>query len=66
MAKQRKGFYFGGDATTNGKPFTVGSLNFIKANAGKLPAKSIANILHRPVQAVQGQARKLGVSLSVR
>lgn len=66
MAKQRKGYYFGGETTTNGKPFTTGSLTFIRKNAGKIPAKSIANILHRPVQAVQAQARKLGVSLSVR
>jgi hypothetical protein len=64
MAKQRKGYYFGGETTTSGKPFTEGSLRFIKKNARKLPAKSIANILHRSVQSVRSQAKKLGVNLT--
>lgn len=58
--------YFGGNVTTSGKPFTQGSLLFIVNNAGKLSAQSIANILHRSVASVRYNARKLGVSLSVR
>lgn len=61
MSGNVKGYYFGGESTNAGKPFTVGSLNFIKKNAGKLPAKSIANILHRSVNSVYAQGRKLGV-----
>jgi len=63
---QTKGFYFGGETTTPGKPFTEGSLNFIKLNAGKMSVTSIANILHRPVSSVVSQGKKLGVTKKLR
>lgn len=53
-----------GKATILTKPLTTGSYQFIYRNAGKMSAKSIANILHRPVQTVYAAARKIGVSLS--
>jgi hypothetical protein len=62
MSGNVKGRYFGGESTTSGKPFTEGSLNFIVKNAGKISAKSIANILHRSVNSVYAQGRKLGVA----
>jgi len=58
---QKNGYYYGGETTTSGKPYTEGSLLFIKNNAGKLPVRSIANILHRTVGSVRVQAKRLGV-----
>lgn len=51
-----------GMATVLTKPLTFGSYNYIAANAGYMTAKSIANVLHRPVTQVYAAARKLGVS----
>lgn len=53
-----------GMATRLDKPLTDGSYEFIFRNAGLMSAKSIAAILHRPVNQVYSAARKLGVSLS--
>lgn len=52
-----------GKATKLTKPLTAGSIGFIIENAGKLSAKNIANILHRPVKTVQSVASRFGVSL---
>lgn len=54
-----------GKATRLSKPFTTGSVMFVINNAGKITAKNIAEILHRPVSQVRTVARKYGVSLSV-
>lgn len=52
-----------GKATKLNKELTIGSIDFIIRNAGKLSAKNIASILHRPVKTVQSAASRLGVSL---
>jgi len=57
---------FYGKNTRNGKPLTQGSVNFIARNAGKMTTKSMASVLHRPVQTVKSVALKLGVSLRVK
>jgi len=54
-----------GKATKLSKELTVGSLEFIINNAGKLTAKNIAAILHRPVKTVQSVASRFGISLKV-
>ena len=55
-----------GTSTKTRKPFTAGSVNFIVSNAGKLSAKSIANVIHRTEKSVRRKAEKLGLSLKVR
>jgi hypothetical protein len=52
-----------GKATKLNKPLTVGTVEFIVKNAGLLPAKSIAAIIHRPLKTVQSVASRFGVSL---
>jgi hypothetical protein len=52
-----------GKATKVGKKLTTGSIDFIVRKAGKIPAKSIAAILHRPLKTVQSVASLVGVSL---
>jgi hypothetical protein len=52
-----------GKATKLSKPLTAGSYAFIVRKAGKMSAKSIAAILHRPVQTVHAAARRLGITL---
>lgn len=52
-----------GKATKLNKPLTVGTMEFIVKNAGLLPAKSIAAIIHRPLKTVQSVASRFGVSL---
>lgn len=52
-----------GKATKLNKEFTVGSIDFIITNAGRISAKNIAAILHRPVGTVQNVASRLGISL---
>jgi hypothetical protein len=52
-----------GKATRLNKKLTVGTLDFIITNAGKMSAKSIAAIIHRPVKTVQSVASRFGVSL---
>ena len=59
---QQKGFYYGGSWTYPGKKYTESSLKFIKSNAKRMKAKSVANILHRPVRSVRKQAVKLNVT----
>lgn len=54
-----------GKATKLNKPFTGGTFAFIARKAGKMTAKNIANVLHRPVTQVYTAARKMGLSLSV-
>ena len=54
-----------GKATRLSKPLTLGSMKFIVANAGKMSAENIANILHRPVSTVRSAARRVGVSLAL-
>ena len=54
-----------GKATKLSKELTVGSLEFIINNAGKMTAKNIAAILHRPVKTVQSVASRFGISLRV-
>lgn len=55
-----------GTNTRTGKKFTSGSVNFLTSNAGKMSAKSIANILHRTEKSVRRKAEKLGLSLKVK
>jgi hypothetical protein len=52
-----------GKATRLSKKLTVGTVEFIIKKAGKIPAKSIAAIIHRPVKTVQSVASRFGVSL---
>ncbi len=52
-----------GKATRLSKKLTVGTVEFIIEKAGKIPAKSIAAIIHRPVKTVQSVASRFGVSL---
>lgn len=54
-----------GKATKASKQLTTGSIEFIINNAGKLTAKNIAAILHRPVKTVQSVASRFGISLKV-
>jgi hypothetical protein len=54
-----------GKATKLKKPLTVGTLDFIVRNAGVIPAKSIAAIIHRPLKTVQSVASRFGVSLRI-
>jgi hypothetical protein len=54
-----------GKATKLNKPLTAGTVAFIIENAGKLAAKDIAAIIHRPLKTVQGAASRLGLSLRV-
>lgn len=56
--------YYGGNVTSKGKPFTNGSILFIKKNAKKMSAKSIANVLHRSVNSVRSKAKSLNIQLS--
>lgn len=48
------------------KKFTERSVNFIRKNAGKMSAQSIANVIHRSEKSVRRKAEKLGISLRVR
>lgn len=52
-----------GKSTVLNKPLTQGSLEFIIKNAGKMTAKNIASVIHRPVKTVQSVASRFGVSL---
>ena len=52
-----------GKATRLNKKLTVGSVEFILNNAGKMSAKNIAAVIHRPVKTVQNVASRFGVSL---
>lgn len=52
-----------GKATKLNKKLTVGTIDFIVKNAGVIPAKSIAAIIHRPLKTVQSVASRFGVSL---
>lgn len=54
-----------GKSTRLNKKLTVGTVNFILTNAGKLNAASIANIIHRPVKTVYSVASRNKVSLKV-
>lgn len=54
-----------GKATKLNKPLTAGTLDFIVRNAGVIPAKSIAAIIHRPLKTVQSVASRFGVSLRI-
>jgi hypothetical protein len=54
-----------GTATRTGKKFTTGSTSFLIGNAGKMSAKSIANVLHRTEKSIRRKAEKLGLSLRV-
>lgn len=54
-----------GKSTRLNKKLTINTVNFILTNAGKLPAVSIANIIHRPVKTVYSVASRNGVSLKV-
>jgi hypothetical protein len=52
-----------GKATKLNKKLTAGTLEFILTKAGKISAKSIAAIIHRPVKTVQNVASRFGISL---
>ena len=52
-----------GKATKLNKKLTNGTVNFIIENAGKMSAKNIAAVIHRPVKTVQNVASRFGVSL---
>jgi hypothetical protein len=52
-----------GKATKWNKKLTTGTVEFIVSKAGKLSAKSIAAIIHRPLKTVQSVASRFGVSL---
>jgi hypothetical protein len=52
-----------GKATKLNKKLTAGTVGFILENAGKIEAKNIAAIIHRPVKTVQNVASRFGVSL---
>ena len=52
-----------GKATKLNKKLTAGTLEFILNKAGKISAKSIAAIIHRPVKTVQNVASRFGISL---
>ena len=54
-----------GKATKLNKKLTVGTVDFILRNAGVIPAKNIAAIIHRPLKTVQSVASRYGVSLRV-
>jgi hypothetical protein len=51
--------------TRTGKKFTNGSVNYLVKNAGKMPAKSIASVLHRTTKSVRRKAERLGLRLKV-
>jgi len=51
-----------GMATKIGKPYTLGSINFIKRNASKLTLKAIAAILHRTTHSVRSIARRNNIN----
>jgi hypothetical protein len=52
-----------GKATKLNKKLTNGTVDFILKNAGKIPSKNIAAIIHRPVKTVQSVASRFGISL---
>ena len=52
-----------GKSTRLNKKLTIGTIEFIVQKAGKLSAKSIAAIIHRPLKTVQSVASRFGVSL---
>ena len=54
-----------GVATRVGKKFSRGSVDFLVSKAGKMSARSIAQVLHRTELSVRRKAQKLGVSLKV-
>ena len=54
-----------GKATKMNKPLTTGTVEFIIENAGRMKAKNIAAIIHRPLKTVQSVASRFGVSLRV-
>lgn len=54
-----------GMSTKLGKKLTARTVNFILANAGKLAAENIANIIHRPVKTVYSVGSRNGVSLKL-
>jgi hypothetical protein len=58
-------FYWGGEHTTPGKKFTNGSINYVIRMSGKMPASSIANVIHRSEKSVRRLAEKMGISLKV-
>lgn len=54
-----------GKTTRSNKPVTFGTVDFILRNAGKVSAKNIAAIIHRPIKTVQSVASRFGVSLKL-
>lgn len=52
-----------GKATKLNKELTIGTVEFIIRKAGKMSAKNIAAVIHRPVKTVQSVASRFGVSL---
>jgi hypothetical protein len=54
-----------GKTTRSNKPVTFGTVDFIIRNAGKVSAKNIASIIHRPIKTVQSVASRFGVSLKL-
>lgn len=48
-----------------GKPFSPRAVEFLLKKAGKMRARSIANVLGRTEKSVRRKAEKLGVSLAV-
>lgn len=48
------------------KRFTESSIIYIINMAGKMSARSIANVLHRSEKSIRRKAEKLGISLKVR
>lgn len=54
-----------GKWTKLNKPLTFGTVEFIVNNAGKMSAKNIAAIIHRPLKTVRSVASRFGFSLRV-
>jgi DNA-binding transcriptional regulator YiaG len=53
-----------GKATNVRKPYTPGSISFIRRKAKSLSVVAIANILHRSVRSVRNVAAKNNIQLA--
>jgi predicted ArsR family transcriptional regulator len=47
-----------------GKPFSDKAVGYLVSRAGRMSAKSIANVLGRTEKAIRRKAEKLGLSLA--
>lgn len=65
FSNQARFSFVNGKSTKLNKPLTFGTLNFIFSNAGKISAKNIANIVHRPLRTIRNVSRRFGISLKL-